>query len=133
MKRARGTGPGGGGGGAASVDLDAIFAAGEAKKAEAKEERGRREKEAAAAAREKEAREVARRRKGKEAGEGNAVRTALDDLDDAFKSGKGAKAWVHKQTHTSEGFRVMWEDELGINKPGSGETELCPFDCDCCF
>ena len=106
-----------------------------AKKAEAKEERGRREKEeAAAAAREKEeAGEVARRRKGKKAGEGDAVRTALDDLDDAFKSGKGAKAWVHKQSHTSEGFRVMWEDELGINKPGSGETELCPFDCDCCF
>jgi len=33
---------------------------------------------------------------------------------------------------TEEGWRVYKEDELGINNQG-GDTELCPFDCSCCF
>jgi hypothetical protein len=33
---------------------------------------------------------------------------------------------------TAEGFRIFSEDELGLNKKG-GLTDLCPFDCDCCF
>lgn len=33
---------------------------------------------------------------------------------------------------TEEGYRIYTEDELGLNKKG-GDTDLCPFDCDCCF
>jgi hypothetical protein len=33
---------------------------------------------------------------------------------------------------TEEGYRIYTEEELGLNKKG-GDTDLCPFDCDCCF
>jgi hypothetical protein len=33
---------------------------------------------------------------------------------------------------TDEGFRIFSEDELGLNKKG-GFTDMCPFDCECCF
>jgi hypothetical protein len=47
--------------------------------------------------------------------------------DDIFgeASGKGRK-------RTEEGFPVYSEEELGLGKRG-GDTDLCPFDCDCCF
>ena len=107
-------------------ELDEMFAAGKAKKGEALKARAEEE-----AGHKRKKRENTKDKVKQGVDEGQ--RTALDDLDDAFASGKGAKAWVHKASHTSEGYRVLWEDELGINKPGSGETELCPFDCDCCF
>ena len=34
---------------------------------------------------------------------------------------------------TEEGFQIYLEDDLKINLPGSGMTDDCPFDCDCCF
>lgn len=32
---------------------------------------------------------------------------------------------------TEDGFKIYTMEELGIGK--GGDTELCPFDCDCCF
>ena len=32
---------------------------------------------------------------------------------------------------TDDGFKIYTEEELGIGK--GGDTDLCPFDCDCCF
>lgn len=48
--------------------------------------------------------------------------------DDIFgeASGKARK-------RTEEGYRVYTEDELGFGRKGGGDTDLCPFDCDCCF
>ena len=34
---------------------------------------------------------------------------------------------------TEDGFKIYTEEELGLNMTGGGDTELCPFDCDCCF
>lgn len=25
------------------------------------------------------------------------------------------------------------QEELGLTKKGGGDTDLCPFDCDCCY
>ena len=33
---------------------------------------------------------------------------------------------------TAEGWNIYSEQELKLNKAGGG-TDLCPFDCDCCF
>lgn len=33
---------------------------------------------------------------------------------------------------TEEGYAIYTEDELNMGKQG-GNTDLCPFDCDCCF
>jgi hypothetical protein len=48
--------------------------------------------------------------------------------DDIFgeDSGKGRK-------RTEEGFAIYSEEELGLHRKGAGETDLCPFDCECCF
>ena len=35
--------------------------------------------------------------------------------------------------YTDDGLKIYTEEQLGMNKPGSGYTDLCPFDCDCCF
>lgn len=34
---------------------------------------------------------------------------------------------------TSEGWPVFTPEELKLGLKGSGNTPLCPFDCDCCF
>lgn len=34
---------------------------------------------------------------------------------------------------TEEGYAIYTEDELGLGRKGGGDTDLCPFDCDCCF
>lgn len=34
---------------------------------------------------------------------------------------------------TEEGWAIYTAQELKIGQPGSGNTPLCPFDCDCCF
>lgn len=48
--------------------------------------------------------------------------------DDIFGEdvGKGSRK------RTEEGYAIYTEDELGFGKKG-GDTDLCPFDCDCCF
>lgn len=33
---------------------------------------------------------------------------------------------------TEEGYAIYTEDELGLGRKG-GDTDQCPFDCDCCF
>lgn len=33
---------------------------------------------------------------------------------------------------TDEGWNIYTEAELNLNKKG-GDTDLCPFDCDCCY
>lgn len=33
---------------------------------------------------------------------------------------------------TEDGFKIYTEEELKLNGKGGG-TDLCPFDCDCCF
>ena len=38
-----------------------------------------------------------------------------------------------KRRYTDDGVPIYSADELHIGKSGSGKTDLCPFDCDCCF
>jgi hypothetical protein len=33
---------------------------------------------------------------------------------------------------TEDGYKIYTLEELGLNTNG-GDTDLCPFDCDCCF
>jgi hypothetical protein len=33
---------------------------------------------------------------------------------------------------TTEGYAIYSEEELRLGAQG-GDTDLCPFDCDCCF
>ena len=42
------------------------------------------------------------------------------------KDGKGIRK-------TEDGLKLYTEEELGMNKEGSGNTADCPFDCNCCF
>jgi hypothetical protein len=37
-----------------------------------------------------------------------------------------------ERKRTEEGWRIYTEEELKLNKKG-GDTDLCPFDCDCCY
>ncbi|KAJ1910869.1 hypothetical protein GGI13_000273 [Coemansia sp. RSA 455] len=46
-----------------------------------------------------------------------------DDFADS--RGKGSK-------YTDDGLRVFYMEDLRIGE-GEGETELCPFDCTCCY
>ncbi|KAJ7655022.1 hypothetical protein DFH06DRAFT_1201370 [Mycena polygramma] len=52
------------------------------------------------------------------------------DKEDAerFKDSRGSGP----RRKTEEGWSIYKEDELGISND-SGETPLCPFDCECCF
>ncbi|KAJ7169684.1 hypothetical protein C8R46DRAFT_1089652 [Mycena filopes] len=52
------------------------------------------------------------------------------DKDDTerFKDSRGSGP----RRKTEEGFLIYKEDELGIGDEG-GQTDLCPFDCQCCF
>lgn len=53
--------------------------------------------------------------------------TAVLD-DDTFADSRGTKS----KRKTIDGLKIYTEEELGLNIPG-GDTELCPFDCNCCF
>jgi len=55
---------------------------------------------------------------------GGGIKTDLDK----FKDSRGAGG----RKRTEEGFPIYTEEELGMNKE-SGDTALCPFDCDCCY
>ncbi|KDN53245.1 DUF1764-domain-containing protein [Tilletiaria anomala UBC 951] len=61
-----------------------------------------------------------------------APTSGMDDSNAAFADSRGIIA-DSKRKRTEEGFLVYTEEELGINRPDAGETDLCPFDCDCCF
>ncbi|KAJ1963717.1 hypothetical protein GGI12_001879 [Dipsacomyces acuminosporus] len=47
--------------------------------------------------------------------------------DDNFADSRGKQS-----KYTDDGLRVFYMDDLHIGE-GEGDTELCPFDCDCCF
>lgn len=51
----------------------------------------------------------------------------LGNKDDIFGSNT-----TTGRKKTEEGFSIYTEEELGFGKAGGG-SELCPFDCDCCF
>ncbi len=38
----------------------------------------------------------------------------------------------NERKKTEEGYAIYTEAELGFGRKG-GDTDLCPFDCDCCF
>lgn len=48
--------------------------------------------------------------------------------DDIFGDGAGAA-----RKRTEEGYAVYTADELGLGRRGGGDTDLCPFDCECCY
>eukprot|EP00035_Acanthoeca_spectabilis_P004509 m.104490 g.104490 ORF g.104490 m.104490 type:complete len:409 (+) comp12610_c0_seq1:50-1276(+) len=58
----------------------------------------------------------------------NTQALAMND-DDGFFDSRGRKS---KRKFTPEGFPVYTEDELKISED-AGTTDLCPFDCQCCF
>ncbi|KAI9503084.1 hypothetical protein BX070DRAFT_224701 [Coemansia spiralis] len=47
--------------------------------------------------------------------------------DDDFADSKGKNS-----KYTEDGLRVFYMEDLKIGE-GEGETEQCPFDCECCF
>ncbi|KAJ1642469.1 hypothetical protein J3B02_001223 [Coemansia erecta] len=47
--------------------------------------------------------------------------------DDNFGDSRGQKS-----KYTEDGLRVFYMDDLRIGE-GEGDTEQCPFDCNCCF
>ncbi|KAJ2786585.1 hypothetical protein GGI15_001389 [Coemansia interrupta] len=47
--------------------------------------------------------------------------------DDIFADSRGKNS-----KYTDDGMRVFYMDDLHIGE-GEGDTELCPFDCKCCF
>ncbi|BFZ56313.1 hypothetical protein PYCC9005_003358 [Savitreella phatthalungensis] len=52
------------------------------------------------------------------------------EADAAYSDLKGSA----NRKRTEEGYAVYYEDELGlVEDPNAGETDLCPFDCKCCF
>lgn len=55
-----------------------------------------------------------------------ATSVLTDDQFDPRATKKGRR-------YTQDGLAIYTEDELNINKADAGNTELCPFDCDCCF
>ena len=71
-------------------------------------------------------------------------KTEIDDMFKDFKKSKKEKVLKdaenkskieknQKRRFTEEGFPIFTEEELKLNNPTSGKTDLCPFDCDCCF
>lgn len=52
---------------------------------------------------------------------------AYDDAKNKDRTKDAKKVWKT----TDEGFKIYTMDELQLGK--GGDTELCPFDCDCCF
>uniref|UniRef100_A0A7R9V8Y4 DUF1764 domain-containing protein n=1 Tax=Chlamydomonas euryale TaxID=1486919 RepID=A0A7R9V8Y4_9CHLO len=70
----------------------------------------------------------AREAKGKAAvAQGSSKKSKVEgSKDDIFgaQTGKGRK-------RTEEGYAIYTEDELKLG--AGGDTDLCPFDCDCCY
>jgi hypothetical protein len=60
------------------------------------------------------------------AGNGAYDAAKQSELDD-FANSRGAG----ERKRTDDGLRIFSPAELGMNDKG-GDTELCPFDCNCC-
>lgn len=70
--------------------------------------------------------------------DGEAKGTAV--VDDGFFDTRGRRA--PKRKYTAEGFPIYTAEEMGLSRRDrdgkdvfrpSGASELCPFDCQCCF
>jgi hypothetical protein len=59
----------------------------------------------------------------------NKVKRIKGTSNDPFELGSTSKR--NSLDFTEEGWRVYTPEELNIGK--GGDTNLCPFDCDCCF
>ncbi|PNH12000.1 hypothetical protein TSOC_001121 [Tetrabaena socialis] len=99
-------------------EIDDIFSAGKKKAQESAAEK--RAKEEAAAKADADA-------GGPSGADAKRPRLA-GNKDDIFGAcaGKG-------RSRTEEGFPIYSEEELGLAKSKGGDTDLCPFDCECCF
>ena len=49
--------------------------------------------------------------------------------DDLF----GGDANKGTRKRTEEGYAIYSEEELRLANSKGGDTDLCPFDCDCCY
>ena len=58
-----------------------------------------------------------------------SVRRNSGSAADPFAKGSGSKSG--SLDFTEEGWKIYTAEELSIGK--GGDTELCPFDCKCCF
>jgi hypothetical protein len=58
----------------------------------------------------------------------NTMKNTLKSSD-TFADSRGVLSTSRK---TDDGLRLFTPMDLNIGK-GNGDTELCPFDCDCCF
>lgn len=76
------------------------------------------------------AHDAARGSNGKVKGRPYVAPPQTDDSDAAFADSRGLRGGGRKTT--TEGWSVYSEAELGMDNPYAGETDLCPFDCDCC-
>ncbi|KAJ2160588.1 hypothetical protein GGF46_002130 [Coemansia sp. RSA 552] len=61
------------------------------------------------------------------AGKSTAAQKQPPPKDDAFADTRGKNT-----KYTDDGFRVFYYDDLRIGE-GQGDTELCPFECECCY
>ncbi|KAJ1795896.1 hypothetical protein LPJ59_004082 [Coemansia sp. RSA 2399] len=61
------------------------------------------------------------------AGSSNPNKTRKQPEDDDFADSRGKNS-----KYTENGMRVYYMDDLRIGE-GEGDTDLCPFDCNCCF
>ncbi|KAL7415772.1 hypothetical protein BDY24DRAFT_382183 [Mrakia frigida] len=55
----------------------------------------------------------------------------MDGDMEAFRNSRGSGKSTGRKTE--EGFSIYKEDNLGINDDEGGDTDLCPFDCQCCY
>lgn len=51
----------------------------------------------------------------------------------SFREHSSSAGTSQTRKKTVDGLTVYTEEELGLGKPDSGGTGLCPFDCNCCF
>ena len=116
--------------GKASV-IDDIFASAKEQKRKREEEEAKKEENE----REKDGGKEKRKRKKKKGKDGK------DTKGEAFVAAAFSKERDdvdlnsllprYKRKKTNEGFAIYSEKELRINQGGG--TDLCPFDCNCCF
>jgi len=108
----------------AKNDIDDIFSS--AKKAAADPEAdGEGQEEATNPELESLAKQV---KEGREKLQASTKRPKVEGSKDDIFGETAGKA----RKRTEEGFTIYSEEELGLGKKG-GNTDLCPFDCDCCF
>lgn len=105
------------------TDLDALFSKG--KQIAKKKKKVTEAKKAEEKAEEPQGKRIEAPKPKKAAEKMSNFDKKLDELKEADqKSGKQRRV-------TEDGFKIYTLEELGVGK--GGDTDLCPFDCDCCF